>query len=324
MNKFDQIVKIDRILKSRRRTSMARLCEQLECSESTVHRRLREMKRQLNAPICSDSGNGWFYDIRKNFELPGLWFTHTELTALLAMRQLAGRLGKGLFAREQTVLTKRLDAMLSGRLPAAGDLARIRILEMSRQSRDLPHFASVAEAVLTQKRLAIVYRARSKNVTSEREISPQRLVHYRDNWYLDAFCHQAEEVRTFAVECLERVAPATGVCRTLPEEKLAPLLESSYGIFSGLADKLAVLRFTPYAARWVADEAWHPEQQGDWLPDGRFELRIPYADPTELLMEISRHGPEVEVVAPPELRSEVAERQRQAAAQYDSATTVRF
>ena len=60
---------------------------------------------------------------------------------------------------------------------------------------------------------------------------------------------------------------------------------SSYGIFGGQADKVAVLRFTRERARWVADEVWHPEQQGKWLEDGTYELKIPYNDPQR-----ARHG----------------------------------
>ena len=59
-----------------------------------------------------------------------------------------------------------------------------------------------------------------------------------------------------------------------------------------------MLRFTPKRARWVADEHWHPQQQGRFLEDGRYELRIPYADPRELVMDILRHGADVEVVSP--------------------------
>jgi len=77
-----------------------------------------------------------------------------------------------------------------------------------------------------------------------------------------------------------------------------------------------VLRFSAERARWVADERWHPEQAGQFLTDGRFELRIPYRDARELIMDILRHGPEVEVVEPEVLRSAVAECLKAALAQY--------
>ena len=56
------------------------------------------------------------------------------------------------------------------------------------------------------------------------------------------------------------------------------------------------------------DERWHPEQAGQYLTDGCYELRIPYRDSRELVMDILRHGPDAEVVGPESLRDEVARR----------------
>jgi len=74
----------------------------------------------------------------------------------------------------------------------------------------------------------------------------------------------------------------------------------------------ATLRFTPERARWVAAETWHPKQRGHFEADGHYRLELPYADPRELVMDILRHVPEVEVVAPPALREAVAEKLRRA------------
>ena len=83
-----------------------------------------------------------------------------------------------------------------------------------------------------------------------------------------------------------------------------PRHSADYG-FGGKADKLAVLVFTAERARWVADEKWHPQQEARWLEDGRYELRIPYREPRELVMDILRHGSGVTVTAPDELAAAV-------------------
>ena len=76
------------------------------------------------------------------------------------------------------------------------------------------------------------------------------------------------------------------------------------------------MRFSPHAVRWVADEQWHPYQIGFRVADGRYELQVPYSDPTELIQEVLRHGPEAEVVAPEGLRAVVRERLRWALEPY--------
>jgi predicted DNA-binding transcriptional regulator YafY len=71
-----------------------------------------------------------------------------------------------------------------------------------------------------------------------------------------------------------------------------------------------------HAATWISREQWHPDQTGQWLDDGSYELRVPYTSETELAMDILRHGANVEVLEPPSLRSLIAERVGQVQALY--------
>jgi predicted DNA-binding transcriptional regulator YafY len=101
-------------------------------------------------------------------------------------------------------------------------------------------------------------------------------------------------------------AQATGVeAIDVDENELTDLLASSYGIFAGKPKAWATLRFSAHAARWVADAHWHSLQQGAWLPDGRYELKLPYSNSRELLMDVMKYGPDAEVVAPLPLREEM-------------------
>ncbi|WP_308296438.1 WYL domain-containing protein [Rhizobacter sp. J219] len=80
--------------------------------------------------------------------------------------------------------------------------------------------------------------------------------------------------------------------------------------------KWATLVFNADAAQWVAVEEWHPEQQGRWLDDGRYELRVPYSDPTELVMDVLRHGDSVVVAGDKALAGLISQRLQRAATQY--------
>jgi predicted DNA-binding transcriptional regulator YafY len=132
-------------------------------------------------------------------------------------------------------------------------------------------------------------------------------VHYRDNWYLDAWCHWRKGLRSFSVDALQQVQVQDAKARDVVESTLAAHYASAYGIFSGAAKAWAVLLFSKESARWVKSESWHPEQTSETLPDGRYRLRVPYADARELLMDILRHGQQVVVEQPPELRQQVAD-----------------
>jgi predicted DNA-binding transcriptional regulator YafY len=93
-------------------------------------------------------------------------------------------------------------------------------------------------------------------------------------------------------------------------------LDAGYGIYGGKALKLASLRFAPEAAQWVAHEVWHSDQKQELLADGSLRLSLPYSDDTELVMDLLRHGPDVQVQGPPELRRRVVERLQAALAGY--------
>ena len=94
----------------------------------------------------------------------------------------------------------------------------------------------------------------------------------------------------------------------MPDGELDDVLGSGYGIFAGKKVQWARLRFTPERAKWVAAESWHPKQRGRFDAFGYWVLELPYSDPRELVMDILRHVPEVEVVEPDGLRMAVREK----------------
>jgi predicted DNA-binding transcriptional regulator YafY len=321
MDRFDRIFLLNNILQnSRRPVSHKQLQERLECSRATVTRTIEDLRDYLNAPIeYNRKANGYFYNQQAGemFELPGLWFNATELQALLGMQQLLADLQPGLLGHSLEPLRKRLDEIL-GHQHVGGDelVRRIRILRMAARPVG-EQFQNVASCLAGRKRLQIDYYNRSEDTTTQREVSPQRLTHYRDNWYLDGWCHLRSGLRTFALDAISGVVALDEEALEVSDSELDEHFASAYGIFAGRADKSALLLFSPERARWVSREQWHPEQQGRMLEDGSYELCIPYSQPSELIMDILKYGPDVEVLAPEGLRREVRQRLQAAAGRYD-------
>jgi predicted DNA-binding transcriptional regulator YafY len=215
-------------------------------------------------------------------------------------------------------LRKRLRGLLeSGEHSAESIARRIRILTMGARRVAPAHFRTLATAVLTRKQLRLRHLRRQSGELLEREVSPQRLVHYRDNWYLDAFCHQRQALRTFGLDAIEAATALEQDAHEIAEDVLETHYASGYGIFAGPAKHEAVLQFSPTSARWVSRETWHPAQQGTLQPDGSYVLRFRYAQEPELVMDILRYGADVQVLAPATLRAAVADRLRAAARLYD-------
>ena len=192
MDKFDRIYALHGLLSSRRYpVTMAMITDELECTSSTAKRIIKYMREFLDAPIeYQRDHNGYFYDRRSehSFQLPGLWFNTSELHALLTAQALLERVDPGLYSEQLRPLTDRISHILE----TAGhddseQLQRVRILSLAKRKFDDHVFRQVATAVLQRKRLHLQYTGRSDANVSQRDVSPQRLVHYRDNWYLDAW-----------------------------------------------------------------------------------------------------------------------------------------
>lgn len=321
MDRLQRIYKLHQAVSSRRHpVSCQTLQDALECSRATVNRIIQEMRLYFNAPIEYDrSRNGYHYALSdgQTFELPGLWFSATELYALLTTQQLLAHVQPGLLDTQLKPVKERIEKILAAKHLSSAEIAkRVRILRMSGRNVALECFQTVAGALLQRNNLYINYHGRGNDETSSREISPQRLIHYRDNWYLDAWCHTRNALRSFAVERITTAKALPQRCRDVPEKQLDAHYASSYGIFAGEPKHTAVLHFTPERARWVAEEQWHPQQQSLLHGNGSYELRIPYSDPRELVMDILKHGADVEVISPESLRNAVAEHLQNALGRY--------
>src|SRR5713226_829660 len=149
---------------------------------------------------------------------------------------------------------------------------------MTARPVDAKTFQVCLTALLNRKRLSITYSSRSDGELSRRNISPQRLVHYRDNWYLDAWCHKKRGLRMFSVDAIRASEIIREPARDMPEDYLKAVLESGYGIFSGRRTRMARLRFSRRQARWMSTETWHPKQQSSWDKSGNYLLRFPYSN----------------------------------------------
>ncbi len=309
MDRYERILTLHRILKtSRYPVPFDRLKEDLRCSRATLYRDIAFLRDGLGAPIDTDSDNhafGYSRDEAERFELPGLWLSSEELHALLAVHQMLARTGPGVLSSALAPLKLRIERLLSN---AEGDkryeLARIRVTGSAIRRMDETVFRSVASAVLERRQLMFRYRARTSGSEGQRSVSPQRLTHYRENWYLDAWDHGRNGLRSFAVDRIAGPQPADATAIDVPETELDQHLAGSYGIFAGSPKAWATVAFSARAARWVADEHWHSRQEGRFLADGRYELRVPYSNAKELLMDVLRYGPDAEVIAPPALREE--------------------
>jgi predicted DNA-binding transcriptional regulator YafY len=284
-------------------------------SPATLKRDLAYLRDQLGAPIVYERfANAYRFEPEPaggaargggaRHELPGLWFDERELYALLMAHQLLGELDQhGTISRHLQPLVERIHQLLASGPDGQGSasdakalLRRVRIFSPARRPVPGAFFELVGEALTRRRRIAMSYLTRSRNESAEREVSPQRLVHYRNTWYLDAWCHTRERLLRFALDAIQHATVRDARAKDVALRQVEAEMDGGYGIYAGSAPYRVTLEFAAHAAQWVSREEWHPAQQGVLLADGRWRLTLPYADPTELAMDILRHAGQVRVV----------------------------
>ncbi len=299
----------------------------MECSWPTIKRILKKMRDELGAPVRYDKKrDGYILDrVQGNdpslnhHELPGLWFTVSELHALLTVHELISKMQPGLLRDEFALIRHRIESILEKQNLATNEIfRRFRFHTVGARPCPSDNFHAAANATLQRYQLNLQYHDRAHNAISSRIVSPQRLIYYRENWYLNTWCHKSNDFRTFALDRIQQLDILAEKAIDIDEQQLDSYYSQAFGIFAGVADKTATLRFTPERARWVAAEQWHPDQQGSWREDGSYQLCLPYSDSRELALDILRHGPEVEVIAPEELREEIKTKLLAALKKYSS------
>ena len=285
--------------------------QELEISKATFKRDLEYLRDRMNASIVFDRSEGGYRFDKPNagekIELPGLWFSEKEATALALMQHLLANLDQGgLIGPHIDPLMEIIDGIMGQSEVSAKELRkRIKVFGMSARKNSLENFEEIGNALFKRQRLQIEYYSKGKDETTKREVSPQRLIFYRDNWYLDAYCHMREGLRSFALDGIKETELLNKKSQEISERELNENFSESYGIFSGKATQKAKLRFTPERARWVSGETWHGQQVSSYDKDGYYILEFDYNQDPELVMEIVKHGSAVEVLSPAGLRKRV-------------------
>jgi len=313
MSQFERIYTINRLLGGKRAVPLSKFMETLEVSKATVKRDLEYLRSRLGAPLVYDrEQHGYRYDQDQSgatppFQLPGFWLTSDELHALLFLRDLLEQIDSRFLSSALEPAVRKFESLLdAGKLKARDLSRRFRLIHARHRPVEEPIFRVVSSAVVQRKRLELTYFSRSRGEILPRTVSPQRLIWYSSNWYLDAWCHLRNDFRSFSLDAIRGATLLAEKADEYPPEVLDARLGAGYGIFAGPPDKTAVLRFRLPASRWVEREEWHPKQRLTHLPGSEVRLEVPYSDPRELVQDILRFVPDIVVESPETLRAVVA------------------
>ena len=327
-----RLYRIDQILQEKKCISFDELQVALRCSAPTLKRDIRYLREKIGAPIVySRSLNGYFYEKSKEpakksriaSMLPSAWFTPNEMYAFLAVMQLLGKIeadAAGVLAADMQALKSRLLAMLPDEFGQIKELMkRVKVVMPPVPSVEAPYFQLVGMALMQHRRLRITYFTRTRDKETAREISPLRLVNWRGRWYLDAWCHETAQLKTFAVENIRFGEILKVQCRVVAMRDIENTLDSTYGIFSGGEQKTAVIKIDSVMTPYESFSVWHENQKIERNEDGTMTLEVPYAKEVEIAGEIMRLGSHAKVISPASLVDYIKRQYKDALTQYEDA-----
>ena len=296
----------------------AALQEALGCSRTTLQRMLTRLRDELHAPVMHVAEQGYRYDLSGGaYELPGMWLDADELASLMMVDALLARLESGVLQSQARLLRAQIEVLLGQAVvDETVDASRLRDRLQIVTPRFLAQrpeiFATVCQATLHGHRLSFSDYARKRGEPPTRQVSPQRLLYFHENWFLQAWCHDVESAHVFALARLHHLKLIAGKVHLAGSSILAN------GRLAGVTPvrHVARLRFTPSGGASVAGEFWHPEQHGQFATDGSYELSVPYTQVQDILGPILKHGAAVIVESPKSLRKAVVKALDRASARY--------
>lgn len=303
---FERIVWFHRQTKERRYPNASILARYFEISPKTAQRNIDFMRDRLAAPIEYDPSRKGYVYTDQSFELPHFPITQEEILALLIARNLLSSSAGGIISRALNNFEKKLLAagdstgLDTSRL---GDIFSATWTGYSPASPEI--FQKTAHALVNQKILKFVYVSPRTGEFINRQVEPHHLQHYMASWVLTAWCRLRKDWRKFFLARMDSVSVLDERFLPRPVEEWKKYVENAFGIFQGETQIRVTLRFTPFRARWIREQIWHPDQEIKYMKGGSLELSIPVTDFREIKMKILQFGADVVVVEPVELKMEI-------------------
>lgn len=312
---------IQRLARSRAGVGLEALIDDLECTRRTVYRDL-EALQLAGFPVTSERRDGrTFYRFVAGFQLDDVPFTPDEVLALAfsedLLRTLEGTVFHGSVRSALGKIRAALSPELAQFLARLGESFRALPAPHKSYARQRDTVQSLNEAVLGRRPVELRYRTGATGAISTRRLDPYRVWYRSGALYVVGHDHKSGEIRTFAVDRIERLRPLDGRFTPPASFDFDAYLGSSFGVIAEPAARVRI-RFEPRWAGYVAERTWHPSQRLRALAGGALELEMDVGGVAELRTWVLSFGGGARVLEPTGLRDEVVRELREALARYDA------
>jgi predicted DNA-binding transcriptional regulator YafY len=302
MAKYDRLLYILNLLRSRRSLNARRLAEECRVTERSIYRDIISLS-EANVPIYYDNG----YKLASGNFLPPLNFTLDEYACLMLALESSPLARAGCKAATIGQVKAKVESGLSEltreQKRTSSDIARVDV-GMTVPLRSSTRFYADLEAAISDRRCLELDYDSIEHGPTHRTVDPYFIIFRRHAFYFVGYCHLREDFRTFRIDRIRRLAPTKQHFVRAKGITASDYFTGSWELYHG-APVNVVVRFRGRAARVVATSQHHPEEKIELLPDGDLLYRVTVRGTEEIMRWILRFGCDAEVVEPASLRQEL-------------------
>jgi proteasome accessory factor B len=279
------------------------------------------MRDRLQLPIQYDGSRFGYVYTEPVKAFPTLQITEGELFALVVAERALQQYRGTSFEKPLLSALQKMEQSLPDTISLSlTDVEQTISFRTSTEPiLDLEIFDALAKATTARRQLELTYRKPGQQRPEQRIVDPYHLANINGEWFLFAFDHLREDLRTFVPARIKAIRPTGKTFERRQKFSLDKRLRGSFGVQSGQGEFDVVIRFSERVADYIREKKWHESQQLRVLKGGGIELRLKLSSLAEIGRWVLSWGGDAVVVRPAELAQSV----RQAAQRVLRGTSAR-
>ncbi|MCR5699733.1 MAG: WYL domain-containing protein [Treponemataceae bacterium] len=309
-----RLIEIDKMIRSGNYPNVPAMQKEFEVSRATIMRDLEFLRDRYNAPLEYDYDKRGYYYTDETFFVQSVMLSESELFSLSVIQPLLTQYKntpletsmKNVFSKITEMLPNDVSvntSFLGNDISFIGDpLPQI----------DEEIFTKVFSSMRTKHTINFLYRSIKRTDYSEHTCDAYHVLCQKGNWYMLAFDHKYQEVRTFSLARIKDISIEKTSFKIQAGFKPENYFDPSFGVWNTDDKPVKVeLLFNREIGTYIAERTWHETQQIKENEDGTIYLSFESNQFTELLNWILHFGKSVKVLNPPQLieklKAELAE-----------------
>lgn len=279
------------------------LSQELEISTKSIHRDLDFMRERMELPVEFDGSRRGYYYTENVSAFPTMQITEGELIAMVVAEKALQQYRGTNFEKPLTSAFKKMTASLP-------DTISVNMAEweqtISFQTRaepilNLEVFGALGKATARHEQLELKYRKPGQRQIETRVVDPYHLANINGEWFLFAFDHLRNDVRTFVPARIKGMK-LTGKTFPRPQKfSLEKRLRDSFGVHSAKGEFQVRIRFSEVVADYIREKRWHDSQRLVELKSGGVELHLKLSSLEEIERWVLCWGGNAVVIKPRQL-----------------------